>query len=90
MIWSLDEFASANLVAAGEHPNVRQWLFLPGLLGIRLAGSWTLTDSAGLEGSWSSRQVQWEGIVGEHMVGETYEVLRNLHCDFQVQIKQIH
>lgn len=60
------------------------------LLGIRLAGSWTLVSSPGLEGGWSSSQMQGEGIVGEHVVGEACEVssLRDLHCDFQVQIQE--
>ena len=46
--------------------------------------------SAGLEGGWSSSQVQAEGIAGEHVAGEASGIsaLRDLHCDFQVQIQQ--
>lgn len=67
-IWSLDKFARANLLVCWRASKLETGLFSSGLLGIRLAGSWTLLNSAGLEGGWSSNQVQEEGTVGEHAV----------------------
>lgn len=50
----LDKFASANLVACWRASKPKAALFSLGLLGIRLAGFWTLVSSAFLEGGWSS------------------------------------
>ena len=78
MIQSLNKFASANLVIAGEPPNVGQDYF-PWIGRHSIGRVWGLGKFCRPEGGWPCSQAQGEGAAGEPWQGGLW-LLGGSHC----------